>query len=240
MFFDDAPPGIALIRLFNGTRNWIDINTGANNKLVTYVQKRKREFGESAFSDFLARSKWVHISSLADFEQFAYIIDEIEKAKQKNPWLKVSLDPGYEYTKKYRLQLKKAFMLADYVFLNENEVDNLTGNSMLSRKDKFNVLAMLFNEKASSNNKNIVIIKGKKHQQVVNFIDGTPYTRTFWHRVLKPYQIRNDTGAGDAFAGGLIAGILSNDLLTQQAASIRLGAIAATSRMQSKMIHSLQ
>lgn len=77
-------------------------------------------------------------------------------------------------------------------------------------------------------------IKNKNHHQLIHYIDGVVYTKRFWHSVLKPYQIHNDTGAGDAFAGGLIAGILSKDMLSKQEAAIRLGAIAASARMRTK------
>ena len=137
LFFDDGPPGIALIRLFRGTRNWIDINAGVNNNLVKYIKLQKEKLGKDSFVDFLASSKWVHISSLADFAQFQYLVSEIAKAKEKNPWMKVSFDPGYEYTKKYRLQLMDAFKISDYIFLNQNEVDNLTGNSSLKGENKY-------------------------------------------------------------------------------------------------------
>lgn len=232
LFYDDGPPGIALIRLFKGTRNWIDINAGVNNNLVQHIERKKQELGQNAFVDFLANTKWIHISSLADFNQFQYLISEVEKAKEINPWLKVSFDPGYEYTKKYRLQLREAFKISDYIFLNKNEVDNLTGNSSLKGENQFSILSSILNK--DNNGKNVIVIKGKNHHQIINYLEGVPYTKTFWHSLLKPYQIHNDTGAGDAFAGGLIAALLSNDMLVQEEAAIHLGAVAASARMKAK------
>lgn len=45
------------------------------------------------------------------------------------------------------------------------------------------------------------------------------------------YKINNDTGAGDCFAGGFIAGLLSDRLIAQQPAPISLGALASRTRM---------
>jgi hypothetical protein len=50
---------------------------------------------------------------------------------------------------------------------------------------------------------------------------------------LHPIEINNDTGAGDVFAGGVIAGILSPRLLIHQPAPIRLGASLARERLKS-------
>lgn len=232
LFYDNSCPGIALVRLCHGTRNWIDISTGANNRLQELIDEKKKVNGENAFVEFLSRSKWIHLSSLANFSHFLYIVNEVEKAKEINPWLKISFDPGYEYTKLHRLQLKKIFGMSDYIFLNENEIDNLVGNSSLSKENKYKALSTLFS--TQMNHTNFIVIKSKKCHQVVNFINGVPYSRTFWHNVFRPYQIHNDTGAGDAFAGGIIAGLLSNDLLAHQRSAIQLGAIVAAARMRAK------
>lgn len=237
LFFVDDPPGIALVRLYKGTRSWIDINAGANNKLVNYIKKReatRKENGTAnAFLEYLLRARWIHISSLADFSQFEYIISRVGNAKKINPNIRVSIDPGYEYTKKYRLNLTDAFTIADFVFLNNNEVSNLIGNDDLSLKDKYNHLATIFNKKNPSNTQ-VIIIKGKAKHILINFINGKPFSRTFWHKKLSVVNIHNDTGSGDAFAGGFIAGMLSNNLLTHQPAPIMLGAVVAASRMKAK------
>lgn len=44
-------------------------------------------------------------------------------------------------------------------------------------------------------------------------------------------KINNDTGAGDCFAGGFIAGLLSDRFLSQQPFAIELGVIASETRM---------
>lgn len=64
-------------------------------------------------------------------------------------------------------------------------------------------------------------------------INETPFSRTYHHNRLLFTQILNDTGAGDAFDGGFIAGMLSPVLLSHQPAPIRLGTIAASERLKS-------
>ena len=49
---------------------------------------------------------------------------------------------------------------------------------------------------------------------------------------MRENKIRNDTGAGDAFAGGFIASMLSPRLLVHQPMPIQVGAISAMARMK--------
>jgi fructose-1-phosphate kinase PfkB-like protein len=58
--------------------------------------------------------------------------------------------------------------------------------------------------------------------------------KTYWHDPLSRINIKNDTGAGDAFAGGFIAGMLSHQMLPHQPAPIRLGATAAAARLSTR------
>ena len=51
------------------------------------------------------------------------------------------------------------------------------------------------------------------------------------HQKLYQYQMNNDTGAGDSFAGGFISGMLDERLNADLAGPIRLGVLAARGRM---------
>lgn len=74
LFFDEGAPGLSLVRLENGTRNWVDINPGANSRLKEYIINKEKQEGDKSFIEFLSKSKWIHISSLSDFEQFQFIV----------------------------------------------------------------------------------------------------------------------------------------------------------------------
>ena len=232
LFFDEGDPGIALVRIVNGTRNWIDINTGVNSKLQEYIEKKEKQEGID-FADFLSNSKWIHLSSLSDFSQFNFLIQKVKVAKEKNPLLRVSIDPGYEYTKDHKMELRDAFSVADYVFLNNNELENLIGDNSLSDNNKYNVLSSIFNNYKSSNTQ-VIIIKSKDRHTLASFNDGKLIVSNYWHRKMKICKIQNDTGAGDAFAGGFIASMLTPRLLVHQPMPIHIGAVSAMARMKCK------
>lgn len=232
LFYDDGEPGIALVRTVKGTRNHVNIDPGVNNKLKECIMKKEGQVGKDKFIEYLSKSRWIHISSLSDFEQFMYLIHKVKEAKKINPLLKVSIDPGYEYTKKYKLDLKEIINIADYIFLNKNEAENLIGDITLKEDDKYEGLLLLFREYKLSD-KQVVVIKNQAKHSLVSFQNNQFIVSDFWHKKLEDKEIKNDTGAGDAFAGGFIGSMLSEQILSCYPLSIQIGTISAIARMKS-------
>lgn len=200
LFFDEEAPGLSLVRLENGTRNWVDINPGVNSKLKEYIINKEKQIGDNAFVDFLSKSKWLHISSLSDFKQFQFIVERVKEAKKINPLLKISVDPGYEYTKNYKLELRDVFSIADYVFLNNNELINLIGDTSLSETSRREVLASFFNKYRLSNTQ-VIIIKSKSRHTLASFQEGVLAVANFWHKKLTKRKILNDNRCRRCFCG---------------------------------------
>lgn len=220
--------GMAIVKQYKHRRQHIDILPGANSTLLDKIQKE----GKDKFVDFLSSAKWIHITSLPDPNQFVEICGYIKEAKEKNPFLTISVDPGYDYTKNQIDVLRKIFPIADFVFLNKTELSNISFNLGLSTKEKLNVLGQeLVNGSLAPQ---VLVIKNKNKSILLNLIEGVPFARTYYHRKLFGVRILNDTGAGDAFAGGFIAGMLSPKMLSYQPAPIKLATIAANERMKSE------
>lgn len=219
--------GKSVVRLHKHIRDNIKISAGANDLIIDLIKDKESKENKS-FSDFLSQARWIHISSLTKFEQFEEIMSYVIKAKEKNRFLKISIDPGYKFTDEYRDRLQKYLRIADYVFLNENEYENLIINRDMADNDKYIKLAAYFNDPENVNTK-IFVIKHKCKHELIDFINGTPYV--YYHKKLWKFEIFNDTGAGDCFAGGFITGILSDKLISQQPAPIDLGALASKTRM---------
>lgn len=103
LFFDDAPPGLSIVRLNEkNEREDINIDPGANDKLKQHIKQNEVELGQS-FVDFLCTARWIHLSSLADFNQFMFIVEKVREAKIRNPLIKVSIDPGFHYAKNKKM-----------------------------------------------------------------------------------------------------------------------------------------
>ncbi len=219
--------GCALVKLKNKKRQHINVYPGANNNLLKYIKNK----GTQEFIGFLASAKWIHMTSLADVNQFVQIADYVHQAKKINPCLTVSIDPGFDYTKRHWNTLKTIFQIADYIFLSRIELNNLSNNLGLRSSIKYIDLGDELVR--SKSNAQIMVIKNKGCTVLLSMQDGLPFTRKYYHKMLLLTQTKNDTGAGDAFAGGFIAGQLNPVMLSYQPASVRLGAIAARERLKS-------
>lgn len=222
--------GKAAVKLNSNVRGNIEISNSANDLIIQCIKKKEEEKGES-LAEYLAQAKWIHISSLGKFEYFEEIMKYVLDAQKLNRFLKVSIDPGYQFTDDYNYEIQKYLKTADYIFLNQREFDNLVINENLSDNDKYIKLSAYFNDPHNVNTK-VFIIKHKNRHELIDFVNGVPYV--YYHTTLPFYKIINDTGAGDCFAGGFICGLLSDRLLSQQPAPISLGVLAAKVRMTSK------
>ena len=228
LFVDDTEDvGMSIVNMKNRKRQFINILSGANDTLKKHIESRQDEF-----IDFVSQAKWVHITSLRDTHQFVYLCALVALAKEKNPMLTISFDPGFDYTKHHWDALKKVLSIADYVFLSKSELSNIFSNVNLSEKDEMIILAeeLIANEA----NPQVLIVKDKYKSILLSLVNKNPFVRTYYHKRLFNIRILNDTGAGDAFAGGFIAGNLMPKMMSYQPAAIQLASVAAKERLRSK------
>lgn len=219
----------------DSTRDHIVIDPEINDILLQLIQER--EAGGNNFTEFLSKSRWIHITSFSDFVVFEGIIEYIKAAKLLNPFLKVSCDLGSEYTKYKRHELisKCIFNVFDFIFLNNDEKNNLIVNPSNSKLKQNSNLKKLFQQNNFSSQQILVTKYGNRYE-LYNMIDDHIQVKRFWQEKLNINDIVNDTGAGDFFAGGFIAGILSNKLLSHQPAPIEVGSIAAKERLKVNLV----
>ncbi len=231
-FLDPYDKAIAksVVRIYNHSRNCIKIAPCANNKLLERIQEKEEQTGES-FAAYLAQARWVHLSSLSDFDQFEAIVQYVIEAKKLNPELKVSMDPGFEYTSKRRDRMKPLIGCVDYLFLNKSEKKNLGLGEDRLRPQYRNICEYCTD--ARMNPDQTLIVKRDDRHELLQFKDGKSVIRSVRHKKLFQYQMNNDTGAGDSFAGGFIAGMLDRQIDGDIAEAIQLGVLSAKGRMLS-------
>ena len=215
--------GKSVVRLYNHTRNCIRITACANNTVRERIEEKKAAGGDLV--SYLSQARWIHSSSLSDFNQFEANIRDVMKAKEMNPMMKVSIDPGFEFTSKHRERLRPLMKAADYVFLNKREKANLGGNAE-TEEELYRNLSEFF----AGTNCTLIVKYDNKHD-VIRFEDGKPVIRTICHNRLDIKEINNDTGAGDSLAGGFIAGMLDERTNGDIEGPIALGVLAAKGRM---------
>lgn len=229
LFYEkNSKSGRAVVNQFKKKREFIKIDPGVNNNLYDYINKN----GEDEFVSFLSSAKWIHITSLPNIEHFLDICNLIERAKEINRQLKVSIDPGYEYTKSHWTELKEILGIADFVFLSKVEYDNVCQNLRISEHNKINRIGAEL--RAGKSNAQVIIIKEQSKTMLISLVGDENYKRTYHHKKLSSLSIMNDTGAGDVFAGGFITGMLMPAMLSYQPAPVHLGAIAAREKLKSE------
>lgn len=220
----------SVVRLYNHTRNCIKIAPCANNTLLDRIRDQEEQTGES-FAGYLAKARWVHLSSLSAFDQFLEITKDVLRAKELNPALKVSVDPGFEYTSLRRDALHQFLTHVDYIFLNNSEKKNLGRNAKRMR-ELYGNLREYFTASDDAPPCTL-IVKHEDRHELLRFTKERTLVRTVRHKKLYQYELNNDTGAGDSFAGGFISGMLSDKLNADLAAPIQLGVLAAKGKMKS-------
>ena len=220
----------SIVRLYNHTRNCIKIAPCANNTLLDRIHEQEARTG-TTLAEYLAQARWIHLSSLSDFDQFEAIMQSVIQAKHLNAAMKVSMDPGFEYTSLRRERLQPLIAYADYVFLNKSEKKNLGFNARSARPLYANLCEYF--SAINPDPTRTLIVKHDDRHELIHFKDGVCQIRTVRHKKLYQYQLNNDTGAGDSFAGGFISGMLDDRLNSDIAEPIQLGVLAAKGRMRS-------
>jgi sugar/nucleoside kinase (ribokinase family) len=225
LFESKSPPGRSLVHISKGQRLEIRIAPGANNQLLGRIKSSPT--GLDGLVNYLASARWIHVTSLPTFAQFSVIIEQVRLAKATNPSLRCSVDPGYDYVKNHREDLIEALGVADLVFLSGGEAD------LLSPVDDASSGRGPFANAPFRGPSKLIVIKGKARSLLVERLNGGTWVRTYWHSRLFGFRIKNDTGAGDVFAGGFIASLLMESLLGSQPSASRLAAQLAAARLKS-------
>lgn len=157
---------------------------------------------------YLSNARWIHISSFIDRGVLSFLAKRLRQAKQINPGLIVSFDPGDEYTENKSPEVLEIIELSNTIFLNAREFCNLA-NMPFTRKIDYvknakRILSTLHFEGE------VFIVKGAFSNKFLYFDRNTNsiFEKRYWHQWRPHSMVANDIGAGDVFAGGVIGGML--------------------------------
>jgi sugar/nucleoside kinase (ribokinase family) len=157
---------------------------GANDALAAHLLAR-----ESELTGYLARSSAVHVSSLIDDAVLAPLTRILRNAKSTNPGLLISLDPGAIWSARLATDGMVALAaLGDLIFLNGDE----------ARLWRASALVQTFG--------GIIIEKAADGACAYRYAGGEDVDLRL--PPLADQQIRDPVGAGDVFAGGVIAALV--------------------------------
>lgn len=208
---------------------------GANRLLVTFISNSGVASTStnivSDFVDYLSSAKWVHLTSFISRETLSYLNKHIEQAKQDNPALIVSFDPGDDYTEEVSVEVTDCAQLADYLFLSWREFMNFA--KATHGKDIKNRAQKIFQK--IGGHAQIFVLKGRASNFIIQTNDSNEiFIRRYWHKFIPPIFIKDDVGAGDVFAAGFIAGTIIPHFNQYGIGPTKLGAALVVQKLKQR------
>jgi hypothetical protein len=138
----------------------------------------------------------------------AHFTQILKQARQENPSLIISFDPGSEYCRNPTQHVKDAICLSDYLLLNWNEFHQLGnyqkgGKVKRGRTAEKEIAADIF---ATFECRGAtIIVKSSNSIRFFQLFKDTVLFRRFWQVPLLAPSIVDDTGAGDVFIAAFIS-----------------------------------
>ena len=187
------------LALEHGGERTLLTTRGANDLAKAEIA---RFFGASAAA--IAPPSIIHASSFLDVETASELLKGLEVLRAKNPTLEFSIDPGANWSERYRsdASVRSLIDAATLIFVNLEEFDRIWGCveptlASLSRRIGLGVgppMAKILLKLPGS------LTLFDPHGNILGMHE---------HRKLEPAEIIASTGAGDVVAGAYIATLLS-------------------------------
>ena len=222
----ESDSGVCVSYITRGERSLLTA-PGANAEISKYLQERKGEIIE-----LLGRTKVLHITSLFDEDSPEAISSIIREAKDQNPWLQVSFDPGYDWVRRIKSGDKSWFIqdimeMSSYIFLNNTEFELLASD--LGVQDDQDLAQEIFQHLSPQ----AVLILLKKYNEIKIYhrLHKKIKEIKYLNSPLSPNQIEDATGAGDVFAAGIFVAIMTPGLELRD--GVELGLRMANKKLSS-------
>jgi sugar/nucleoside kinase (ribokinase family) len=194
-FVESSPSrsGLCVSYIADGERSLITFG-GANTEFPKMVERREKELVE-----YLSRAKLVHITSLFDNESPELVAGLLAAAKQLNPCLEISFDPGHHWSQVPSKGIESLLSLTSVLFLNGREFALLGRGHFASKDDE---MASRIFDMCSPRSLLIVL----KRYDAITIFCRSPRRATlhYENETLALDSIEDATGAGDVFAAGLL------------------------------------
>jgi sugar/nucleoside kinase (ribokinase family) len=173
---------------------------------------------------YLAGARAVHVTSFLDPDSPERLAAVLHAAKRANPGMLISLDPGHVWATTPTPAIHALVTLADVLLLNGHEFAALSPRADDSEPDE--IVAHRLLERSDA----LTVVKGADGVRTYRrAADGRVEADFHPTRRLPVAEIRDDTGAGDVFAAGLLAGLLSGAGTSH---GVRLGMALARYKLQ--------
>lgn len=203
---------------------------GANYEMHRYI---KEHF--DAMAEYIARARYVHVTSFLDETTPLQVLRVLQRAKEINPDLRISFDPGFDWAEHPSPEVEGILGLTDLLFVNYREFkalghyDHGESDESIARK----ILARCHD--------GCTVFVTKRYDFTESFqavAEGVATQAFLLRHPLRESELEDATGAGDVFAAAVISSLTSTRLKVELGAylGLSLAQAKATQRSQGELV----
>jgi sugar/nucleoside kinase (ribokinase family) len=194
---------------------------GANFDMGDHI---RQNFDELA--TYLAAARYVHVTSFLDGDTPGEALKVLTRAKQLNPALRISFDPGFDWAEHPSPAVQGILALTDLLFVNYREFKALGSYEYGEPDDAIaNKVLALCPDGCS-----LFVTKRYDFVEVFQMVpDGMLAHRFQLERPVRETELEDATGAGDVFSAAVLAALTSSRL------QVELGAFLGLSLARDKL-----
>lgn len=176
---------------------------GANLQMAKYL-----EGNFDAISGYLASARVVHVTSFLDERTPKIALAVLREARERNPGLRISVDPGFDWAENPSDDVLGIIDLADMLFVNFREFKAL---GMYKPGDSDAVVA----SRVMRRSPRAAVFVTKRYDYTEVFAGDPGAMRAHRFQLQRPVhetEVEDATGAGDVFAAAMLAATVSERL----------------------------
>lgn len=193
---------------------------GANYEMHRYI---KEHF--DALAEYIATARYVHVTSFLDENTPRQVLRVLERAREINPDLRISFDPGFDWAEHPSEEVEGILGLTDLLFVNYREFKAL-GRYDHGESDETVARKILVR---CHDGCTVFVTKRYDFTESFQAVAGGVAAQAFRLRhPLRESELEDATGAGDVFAAAVLSSLTSTRL------RIELGAYLGLSLAQVK------
>jgi sugar/nucleoside kinase (ribokinase family) len=190
--------GVCISYIHEGERSLLT-HSGANVAMADHLSSQYSEI-----IAYLSQAKSIHISSFFDERTPGVLLSLLTETKRRNPWLKISFDPGHHWMKFLTGDILGLLRLTDLLFLNDREFRMLGRNATWNNELELAERIFQVCNPATP----LIILKQYDGIKLFYKLGERLLAPCYANVVMPPDSIEDDTGAGDVFAGGFLTAVL--------------------------------